>query len=753
VKLEGVVDRTFAPGRNLGDVGFIGVNGNDRIVATCAPENITLGRTHPDVVLLTNTGTRLNVDVAPRFPAEVRTLQLVADGKLLVAGTFSHWNGAAVPPIVRLNPDLSLDKSFRATVNSNQSIYGAALQSDGKIVVIGPTDASAADTQLRRLNADGTLDASFRSSTASEIVDYPSLLPDGRIVVPDYRTQPVGLRVIAADGTPITNHEFNGGGSAYPTYTRVAHLAGGGYLVAGGFESWSGQNKAKLVRLDANGTLDSSFTFDGSDALYAVGFDTVNNPAQSAGRIILHVWGTKASVYNHGLSGLLATGASDPAFVPALPMMSSLRYTILADDRLLVWGSDTSSPATEPFVFRLLANGARDSSFAVVGDEVNRLTLSWSHAVILDSGDIVAATTGGALLRFNRVTTPVITVQPVALSRRPGESVTFTVGAAGSGTLAYQWYFDGISIAGATSATLTLPFALSANAGQYHAVVSNADGSTSTTAATLSIDNTSSANARLTNLSVRAAIGASPLTTGFAITGGTRDVLVRGIGPGLTPFGVTGTLPDPRVVLYSGDIIVDQNDNWGGGATLSAAAVRVGAFTLPGASLDAMLLRPITGPHTVQLTTASGSGVGLTEIYDASASGSSSGRLSNLSARYQVGTGSDALVAGFTIGGSGNKTLLVRGIGPGLAAFGVPGTLVDPQIEIYSGITRIAENNDWGGGFSLSTAFTAVGAFSLAPASKDAALLIGLPAGSYTVQLSGVGNTIGEGLIEIYEVP
>jgi hypothetical protein len=229
-------------------------------------------------------------------------------------------------------------------------------------------------------------------------------------------------------------------------------------------------------------------------------------------------------------------------------------------------------------------------------------------------------------------------------------------------------------------------------------------------------------------------------------------LLVRGIGPGLAPFGVSATVGDPRLVLYSGTTVVDQNDNWEGIATLATAAASVGAFSLPGTSLDAMLLRPVTGPHTVQLSSAAGSGVALTEIYDATAGGVTGGRLSNVSARYQVGTGSDVLIAGFTVGGSGSKALLVRGIGPGLAGFGVPGTLIDPQIAVYSGITRIAENNDWGGGTTLANAFNSVGAFGLDAASKDAALLITVPTGSYTVQLSGVGNTTGEGLIEVYEV-
>jgi hypothetical protein len=139
--------------------------------------------------------------------------------------------------------------------------------------------------------------------------------------------------------------------------------------------------------------------------------------------------------------------------------------------------------------------------------------------------------------------------------------------------------------------------------------------------------------------------------------------------------------------------------------------------------------------------------------------GSTERGLVNLSAWNFVGTGSDILIAGFAIAGSGTKQVLIRAVGPALTAFGVPGALADPRLEVFDGTGRsLAVNDNWGtavGSATLATAatFSAVGAFPLTAGSRDAALLLTLNAGaSYTVQVAGVNNATGEGLVEVYEV-
>ncbi len=122
---------------------------------------------------------------------------------------------------------------------------------------------------------------------------------------------------------------------------------------------------------------------------------------------------------------------------------------------------------------------------------------------------------------------------------------------------------------------------------------------------------------------------------------------------------------------------------------------------------------------------------------------------------FVTGTGDNTLIVGFAIGGgpSGNKPVLIRGVGPTLAAFNVAGTLTDPKLELFSDPNRILENDDWGGSAVLSTAFASVAAFPLPPDSRDAAILVTLAPGSYTAQVSGVAATTGVALVEVYEIP
>jgi len=259
--------------------------------------------------------------------------------------------------------------------------------------------------------------------------------------------------------------------------------------------------------------------------------------------------------------------------------------------------------------------------------------------------------------------------------------------------------------------------------------------------------------ASLVNLAVRAGLTAGQrLVVGFSMTGDAKSVLVRAVGPGLAPFlGGTAVVADPALELYdAASNLTDGNDNWGGGATLSGAFGRVGAFPLSGTSRDAALLREVRGTYSAHLVPPTG-GVGLIEVYDAGNISVRGSRLTNLSARYQASSGSGALIAGFVVNGTGHKTLLIRGIGPRLAAFGVSGPMDDPLIEVFSAAgQRIAGNDNWP--VSLQTAFTQAGAFALTTGSRDAALLVSLAPGAYTAQLTGADGGSGTGLIEVYEV-
>lgn len=341
---------------------------------------------------------------------------------------------------------------------------------------------------------------------------------------------------------------------------------------------------------------------------------------------------------------------------------------------------------------------------------------------------------------------PVIVAQPQSVTAATGQTVALTTSAAGLG-LTYQWFRGTTTpIAGATNATIILPAVSAADADFYFCRVTNSEGTINSTSATINVGPAGQLT-RLSNLAVRANVTAGQLLiVGFSTTGA-KSLLLRGVGPTLAGFSIPNFYADPKLEIYdSTSIKQNQNDDWD--PTLAATFANLGAFALSAGSKDAALLATITGGYTAQLK-GTGNGIALVEVYDAG--GGFTPRLSNLSARNFVGTGSDLLIAGFTIDGPVAKTVLIRGVGPKLATFGVSGFLADPKLELFLGSTKIAENDSWNN--ALAATFASGGAFPLDAGSKDAALLITLPPGGYTAQISGADGGTGEALVEIYEVP
>ena len=277
--------------------------------------------------------------------------------------------------------------------------------------------------------------------------------------------------------------------------------------------------------------------------------------------------------------------------------------------------------------------------------------------------------------------------------------------------------------------------------------------------------------ARVSNLSARAAVGGAAGTPilGFVVAGGDQRLVVRGIGPALAGFGVGGVLADPILELRQGQTLIQANDNWL--AADAPAMAASGAFALPVGSRDAALIVTLPPAAYTAQTRASddgGSGVALVEIFDVASTGGTA-RLVNASARAFVGTGAAILIPGIAVSGGGAAGLLIRAAGPALGKFGVAGVLADPVITVFRGSEVVASNDDWSVAQSVQyagaaalpspvapimAAATAAGAFPFDAASRDAALLITLPAGAnYTVQVSGKNTATGTVLVEFYLLP
>jgi hypothetical protein len=260
----------------------------------------------------------------------------------------------------------------------------------------------------------------------------------------------------------------------------------------------------------------------------------------------------------------------------------------------------------------------------------------------------------------------------------------------------------------------------------------------------------------------------APLIAGFVVSGTTaKQVLIRAAGPALVPapFNVPNALADPTLQLLRGNTVLAQNDDWGtpaaNTAALTAATTRAGAFPFRAGSADAALLTSLAaGPYTV--TVGGGTGVTLAEVYEVLETNEAAGarRLINVAARGVVSPAAP-FIAGFVVGGIGPQRVLLRGVGPALGtpAFGVAGVLPNPELTLFRGTTALKTNDDWfrdPEAAAIRDAAARVGAFALGANSADAAILIFLEPGAYTVQVNAPANTpaanaTGIALLEIYD--
>jgi hypothetical protein len=256
------------------------------------------------------------------------------------------------------------------------------------------------------------------------------------------------------------------------------------------------------------------------------------------------------------------------------------------------------------------------------------------------------------------------------------------------------------------------------------------------------------------NISTRMSVqtGNNVMIAGFIITGvDQKTVAIRGIGPSLSQF-FSGTLADPTLELHTGSLTLATNDNWQDDSS-QATQLSAHGLALPDpkeAGLISML--SAQGSYTAILAgKGGGTGIGLVELYDLDQTANS--QLANISTRGFVQTGNNVMIGGFILGGNGTATrVVIRGIGPSLAQFGLNPVLSDPTLELHdnNGAIIIA-NDNWQDDGSQAALLSGSG---LAPTDqKEAAIFTtNLPPGQFSAILAGKNGGTGIGTIEIYNL-
>jgi outer membrane protein assembly factor BamB len=642
--------------------------------------------------------------------------------------------------------DAKGDSKWRFTTD-NEIWTAPALGADGTIYV------KSADDYLYALSPDGKL--KWKVSVPGDTYSSPVIGADGTIYV--VAGGDTALYALNPDGSRKWRAELGATAYASPAIGADGTLYLGNYdgrffaIRPDGTERW---------RFDSGSPLSGSPAIDARGVVYFGSYDKklyALDAATGAKR-----WDYATGDIIRGTCPVIADdGAiyigSDDGFIHAVEPDGKLRRTFATG------GPIFGSPILHAGRLYVVSSDAKLHAFEV-GANLARSPWPMHRHNVRRTGRVIDPLPG----------LPTISTQPVATSASAGAAATFRVAAQlpDSGTLSYQWRVDGRAIAGATAATFTLPSAQTSDVGDYSVIVTGPGGSILSRAVALTVTGAANTNARLSNLAVRtlAGPGDDVLLVGFVVggagTSGNKPLLLRAVGPTLGAFGVEGALADPKLELFASGATTPLavNDDWAGAPAIATLAPQLGAFALASTTSkdSALLSTRAAGAFTVQISAATGArGVALAEIYDATPSAAftaATPRLINVSARTRVGTGGDVLIAGFAVSGTGSRQILVRAVGPTLGVFGVTGFLANPKLDLFASgnTTALSSNDDWAASANaaqVAAAAARIGAFALPLESRDAALLLTLPPGSYTAQISGVNSTTGHALVEVYEVP
>ena len=263
---------------------------------------------------------------------------------------------------------------------------------------------------------------------------------------------------------------------------------------------------------------------------------------------------------------------------------------------------------------------------------------------------------------------------------------------------------------------------------------------------------------RLLNISTRLRVqtGDKTLIAGFIVTGSEpKKVIIRGIGPSLSGVGVV--LSDPVLELHQGNVTLAINDNWKTRSDGTSQQAEVEATTIPpGNDLESAIVATLNpGSYTAILSGKNGgTGVGVVEVYDLAQAANS--ELANISSRGFVETNDNVMIGGFIVGGTnadGKATVLIRAIGPSLAAAGVQGVLPDPTLELHnSNGGTVATNDNWKiNDQTQQSQESAVRATTIPPANDlESAIVATLSPGPYTAVVRGKNGGTGVALVEVY---
>jgi len=337
--------------------------------------------------------------------SEVSCIVLQSDGMIIIAGDFVTYNGISRSHIARLYPDGTLDTSFNIGTGANDVIYGAVVQSDGKIVIVGAFTEfnGVARNRIARLKSDGTLDTTFDPGRgADDIVTCIAIQSDDKILIGGVFTKYDGadskyFARLNADGSFDSSFDVSDGPDN--SVTCIAVQSDDKIIIAGSFQNCGGNVRNRIARFDDTGTLDT--TFDpgrgADDEIYA-------SALQADGKIMLGGIFTSFNGSGDYIVRSNSDGTRDAGFTPsgAGPDFEIYSIVIQSDGKILIGGNFEHYDSVQCSYFaRLNSDGTLDTSFITS----NGPDSSVSCIAVQSDGKILV---GGTFTTYNGIARPYI---------------------------------------------------------------------------------------------------------------------------------------------------------------------------------------------------------------------------------------------------------------------------------------------------------------------------------------------------------
>jgi uncharacterized delta-60 repeat protein len=429
----------------------------------------------------------------------IDALAIQPDGKIIVGGSFSRVNGSTRWNLARINADGSLDTGFGNSTLSFYSVDALILLPDGKILV-ATSLVSPSRYAVVRLNSDGSLDSTFNEARIQGfgIVHKIKVLADKRILIGGYFDDVNGIARgscarLNEDGSldgsflaGVSGFKTAGGTFTTAEIMSIEPLPSGSYLVGGFFTQFDGVSWTNLARLNAEGTLDT--TFRSKDSQISGVYDIATD---SSGRITIAAGASQGTgAYSELVSRLNSDGSWDSSFrcrlFDAINGAAVRSIIVQSDGRVVLGGAFwVNIINVSPWMFNILrinSDGSLDQTFGYQGGGTGNNSYLYALAqqpdgAVLVAGDF-AQINGASRASIARLygdtignEALVINSQPISQTLNVGERVLLWVCAQGHQPLTYQWFKDGQAMSGTNGPVLMIDSAKLTDAGRYRVVV------------------------------------------------------------------------------------------------------------------------------------------------------------------------------------------------------------------------------------------------------------------------------------------